>query len=112
MASSTFARKALLAADRRLSRAKGRTKQIRKVTDGEPKAHIEHGQAQFAYPPPPRAIRETLRALKRYTCQRISINTFVLDESYHLHTFIGNLTKVNGGRVLCAHRNILANRFW
>jgi uncharacterized protein with von Willebrand factor type A (vWA) domain len=72
------------------------------ITDSEPTTHIEHGQAKFAYPCFPQTICETLRAVKRCTHQRITINPFVLDESYHRQAFIDNVTTINGGRVLHA----------
>ena len=66
-----------------LSRQSG-TKQIIMVTDGEPTAHIEHGEAYFQYPPSPITIEETLKEVMRCTRDGIRINTFMLDESYYL----------------------------
>src|SRR3954470_21078098 len=48
---------ALLLARKQLSRQTG-TKQIIMVTDGEPTAHIEGGEAYFQYPPSPITIEE------------------------------------------------------
>jgi uncharacterized protein with von Willebrand factor type A (vWA) domain len=90
---------ALLIAEQLLSRHQGGTRQIIMITDGEPTAHIENGRAQFAYPPTPMTIRETLKAVKRCTAKNITINTFMLDESYYLRAFMDQVSKINGGRV-------------
>ena len=90
---------ALLIAERLLAREQGGTRQIIMITDGEPTAHIENGRAQFAYPPTPMTIRETLKAVKRCTAKNITINTFMLDESYYLRAFMDQVSKINGGRV-------------
>ena len=93
---------ALLTAEKLLEREPSATKQVLMITDGEPTAHIENGNAQFAYPPTPRTIRETLRAVRRCTSKRITINTFMLDESYYLRAFMDEVSKINGGRVFYA----------
>jgi uncharacterized protein with von Willebrand factor type A (vWA) domain len=90
---------ALLIAEKLLARHQGGSRQIIMITDGEPTAHIEHGRAQFAYPPTPMTIRETLKAVKRCTAKDITINTFMLDESYYLRAFMDQVSKINGGRV-------------
>jgi len=90
---------ALLIAERILAREQGGSKQILMITDGEPTAHIEQGRAQFAYPPTPQTIRETLKAVQRCTRSNITINTFMLDESYDLKAFMDQVSQINGGRV-------------
>lgn len=90
---------ALLIAEKLLAREQGGSKQILMITDGEPTAHIEHGRAQFAYPPTPQTIRETLKAVKRCTRSNITLNTFMLDESHYLRAFMDQVSKINGGRV-------------
>ena len=89
---------ALMMAEKMLARHTG-TRQIIMISDGEPTAHLEHGRSQFAYPPSPVTIRETLKAVKRCTKQNITINTFMLDRNYYLKEFVNQLTKLNGGRV-------------
>ena len=74
------------------------TKQIIMVTDGEPTAHIEHGEPYFQYPPSPITIEETLKEVMRCTRDGIRINTFMLDESYYLRSFVERMMRVNGGR--------------
>ncbi len=88
---------ALLLARRQLERQAG-TKQVIMITDGEPTAHIENGEALFQYPPSPVTIEETLREVARCTRAGIRINTFMLDESYYLRDFVERMTKLNRGR--------------
>ena len=44
-----------------LARHKGGNKQIIMITDGEPTAHLEGSQPEFAYPPTRRTLQETLK---------------------------------------------------
>ena len=88
---------ALLLARKQLSRQTG-TKQIIMVTDGEPTAHIENGQALFSYPPSHATIEETLKEVMRCTRDGIRINTFMLDESYYLRSFVEQMMRINRGR--------------
>src|SRR6266540_202731 len=88
---------ALLLARKQLARQSG-TKQIIMVTDGEPTAHIEGGEAYFQYPPSPVTIEETLKEVMRCTRERIRINTFMLDETYYLKSFVERMMRMNKGR--------------
>jgi uncharacterized protein with von Willebrand factor type A (vWA) domain len=90
---------ALLLAERLLGKHNAGTKQIIMISDGEPTAHLEHGKAQFAYPPTPETIRATLRAVRTCTQKNIAINTFMLDANYYLKAFMDQIAKINGGRV-------------
>jgi len=90
---------AFMIAERLLAKHRGGTRQILMISDGEPTAHLERGRSQFAYPPSPITIRETLKAVKRVTQQEITINTFMLDRNYYLKEFVNQLAKINGGRV-------------
>ena len=90
---------ALMLAEKMLAKHRGATRQIIMISDGEPTAHLERGRSQFAYPPSPITIRETLKAVKRVTQQDIRINTFMLDRNYYLKEFVNQLAKINGGRV-------------
>ncbi|MCX6023888.1 MAG: VWA domain-containing protein [Chloroflexi bacterium] len=85
-------------AQRLLGKHKSGSKQIIMISDGEPTAHIEHGQVYFGYPPSPRTIQETLRAVRSCTRDSIVINTFMLDRSYYLKEFVDQITKINRGR--------------
>ena len=90
---------AFMMAEKLLAKHKGATRQILMISDGEPTAHLERGRSQFAYPPSPVTIRETLKAVKRVSQQKIAINTFMLDRNYYLKEFVNQLAKINGGRV-------------
>ena len=88
---------ALMLARKQLAHQSG-TKQVIMVTDGEPTAHIEGGEAYFQYPPSPITIEETLKEVMRCTREDIRINTFMLDESYYLRSFVERMMRMNGGR--------------
>lgn len=90
---------ALLLAEKLLAKHSQGTKQIIMITDGEPTAHLENGRPVFAYPPTPTTINKTLRAIRLCTSKNITINTFMLDQSYYLKAFVEQMTKINGGRV-------------
>jgi uncharacterized protein with von Willebrand factor type A (vWA) domain len=99
---------ALLLARRQLNRQSG-TKQIIMVTDGEPTAHIEGGEPYFQYPPSPITIEETLKEVMRCTRDGVRINTFMLDESYYLRSFVEQMMKVNGGRAFFTNADSLGD---
>ena len=81
-----------------LSRQSG-TKQIIMIPDGEPTAHIsKSGDVFFNYPPVRETIEATLGEVMRATREGIRINTFMLDASHALQTFIEQLTAINKGR--------------
>ncbi|MCH8814593.1 MAG: VWA domain-containing protein [Chloroflexi bacterium] len=90
---------ALMLAQKHLARHSAGTKQIIMISDGEPTAHLEHGRSYFAYPPSPITIRETLKEVRRCTKKGITINTFMLDSNYYLKEFVGQIAKMNKGRV-------------
>lgn len=90
---------ALLLAEKLLAKHTGGTKQIIMISDGEPTAHLENGQAQFAYPATPETIRATFKAVKHCTTRGIAINTFMLDSNYYLKAFMDEIARINGGRV-------------
>ena len=90
---------ALLLAERLLAKHDVATKQVIMISDGEPTAHLEKGQAQFAYPPTRATIRETYKAVKRCTQKGIAINTFMLDANQYLREFMDDIARINGGRV-------------
>jgi uncharacterized protein with von Willebrand factor type A (vWA) domain len=88
---------ALLLARTQLEKQSG-TKQIIMVTDGEPTAHIERGEAIFQYPPSYATIEQTLLEVQRCTRAGIRINTFMLDESPYLQDFVKRMMSMNRGR--------------
>jgi uncharacterized protein with von Willebrand factor type A (vWA) domain len=85
---------------RRLLARQTGTKQIIMITDGEPTAHFEQGMAEpfFSYPPVKETVDATLREVVRCTRDNIRINTFMLDPTGHLRTFVEKLTRLNKGR--------------
>jgi len=89
---------ALLLARRMLGRHHG-TRQIVMITDGEPTAHLlEDGEVFFKYPPVPATVEATLQEVLRCSREGIRINTFALDATGHLCTFIEKITQLNRGR--------------
>jgi len=81
-----------------LSKQRG-TKQIIMITDGEPTAHIlPNGSPYFAYPPSRETVELTLNEVAACTRDQIRINTFMLDATPHLTSFIEKITEMNGGR--------------
>ncbi len=90
---------ALILAEKKLAKEHGGTKQIIMISDGEPTAHLEEGYPYFEYPPNPTTIAKTLLAVKRCTQKNITINTFMLDRSPYLRSFMDKIAKMNGGRV-------------
>jgi len=90
---------ALVLAEKKLANHPGATKQVIMISDGEPTAHLENGEAQFAYPPTPETLRATMNAVKRCTRKGIAINTFMLDASDYLRAFMDEIARINGGRV-------------
>ena len=85
-----------------LGRAKCSNKQIIMITDGEPTAHMEDGEAQFAYPPTRRTLQETLKEVQRCTREGITINTFMLERSEMLAAFVEQMARINRGRAFFA----------
>ena len=79
---------ALIIARQLLGRSNGGNKEIVVITDGEPTAHIDNGQVEFAYPPTLRTVQSTLREVGRCTREGIVINTFMLERSRYLSEFV------------------------
>jgi uncharacterized protein with von Willebrand factor type A (vWA) domain len=96
--SGTNLQHALMLSRKLLAREKGGTRQILVITDGEPTAHLEGGQAYFSYPPSYRTELETLKEVRRCTQENIIINTFMLENNYQLVNFVDRMTRINRGR--------------
>lgn len=89
---------ALLLSRRMLAREHG-TKQIIMITDGEPTAHLlPDGEVFFSYPPVRETVEATLTEVARCTREDIRINTFMLDATGYLKSFVEQLTRLNQGR--------------
>lgn len=82
-----------------LAGARGNTKQIIMISDGEPTAHTEGDELVCQYPPAPRTISETLKEVRRCTRQGITINMFMLDRNSSLVQFVSQMNKINRGKV-------------
>jgi uncharacterized protein with von Willebrand factor type A (vWA) domain len=87
---------------RLLARHAGGNRQILMVTDGEPTAHLEGEVADFNYPPTRRTVEETLKEVQRCTRERIVINTFMLERSPWLTSFVEQMARINRGRAFFA----------
>jgi uncharacterized protein with von Willebrand factor type A (vWA) domain len=85
-----------------LARHAGGNRQILMVTDGEPTAHMEGDEADFSYPPTRRTVEETLKEVQRCTREDITINTFMLERSSWLMSFVEQMTRINRGRAFYA----------
>jgi uncharacterized protein with von Willebrand factor type A (vWA) domain len=90
---------------RLLGKHPARNRQLIVVTDGQPTAYFAGGRLQCEWPLSfggisARAAAETLREVERVTRQGIVINTFMLDDSPGLRSFVDRLTRINKGRAL------------
>ncbi len=90
---------ALMLAEKLLAKHQQGTRQIIMITDGEPTSHLEDGRPVFGYPATPATISKTFKAVRSCTTRGITINTFMLDQSYQLRAFVDRMSKINGGRV-------------
>jgi len=89
---------AFLLSRRMLARQTG-TKQIIMITDGEPTAHVlPDGNVFFNYPPVSETVEATLGEVAKCTREGIRINTFMLDATSYLRSFVEKLTRMNRGR--------------
>lgn len=92
-----------------LASQRGKDRQIIVITDGEPTAHMVDGEVSFNYPPTPETFEATLREVIRCTRDDITINTFLLEQTPYMAEFIGDLMRVNRGRVIDASPNRLGS---
>lgn len=91
---------ALALARRHLGRHPGLEPVVLVVTDGEPTAHLEDGEAVFWWPSLPETIEATVHEVDALTRARAPISTFVLGDDPGLRRFVEALARRNGGRVL------------
>ena len=90
-----------------LARHHGVNKQIIMITDGGPTVWFEEGEWQFGYPPNPFAEQQTLLEVQRCTRERITINTFMLEDDRWMVAFVNQLSSINHGRTFYADKNNL-----
>lgn len=86
---------------RRLLRADPEARpQLLMVTDGEPTAHLEGGEPQFAWPPEPETLRRTLAEAQRLSGVGATLNVFLLDHDPGAAQFVEHMVRQVGGRIL------------
>jgi uncharacterized protein with von Willebrand factor type A (vWA) domain len=90
---------ALMLAGRHLRRHPGAEPVILVVTDGEPTAHLENGEALFWWPPLPETVQATVQEVDHLTRYGATLNFFMLGEDPGLQRFVGAVAQRNGGRV-------------
>jgi len=86
-----------------LHRHPGQNQNIIVVTDGQPTAYFSRGRLYCEWPLSfggisMRAAQETLKEVERATQRKITINTFMLDDSPSLRAFVDKMTQLNRGR--------------
>ncbi|HYB97916.1 MAG TPA: VWA domain-containing protein [Candidatus Limnocylindrales bacterium] len=86
-----------------LSRHPAATQQMIVITDGQPTAYFHEGRLFCEWPMSigglsTRATVETLKEVERVTRRGVRINTFMLDDSPPLRSFVQRMTAINKGR--------------
>jgi len=73
------------------------------VTDGEPTAHLlRDGSPYFDWPPSPETLELTMAEVDKMTRRRATLNIFMLADDERLTSFVDEVARRNGGRVLRA----------
>jgi uncharacterized protein with von Willebrand factor type A (vWA) domain len=90
---------AFLLAGRLLAEHPRAVRQVIMVTDGEPTAHLEDGDAVFNWPPLAETVQLTLAEAMRLSRSGVRMNVFMLEESAGLVHFMERLARVAGGRI-------------
>jgi uncharacterized protein with von Willebrand factor type A (vWA) domain len=88
----------LMAARQLLGQSHGTNKQIIMITDGGPSVYRMGNDWIFDWPPPPEAMLQTLREVKRCTRENITINVFMLWDDPTLKHFVNQMATINRGR--------------
>lgn len=78
---------------------RGYRRQIFLITDGEPTAHRERGAVFFQFPPHPKTLQRTLRAVKNLLPQNIALSVFLLSQEKSNLLFIDELAQQGSARV-------------
>ena len=98
----------LMVARRLLARSRGSNKQIIMITDGGPTVYQRGGSWTFDWPPPPEALMQTLREVRRCARENITINVFMLWDDPYLKHFVNQMATVNRGRAFYTDPDDLA----
>jgi uncharacterized protein with von Willebrand factor type A (vWA) domain len=98
----------LMVARRLLARSRGANKQIIMITDGGPTVYQRNGTWAFDWPPPPEALLQTLREVRRCGRENITINVFMLWDDPYLKHFVNQMANINHGRAFYTDPDDLA----
>src|SRR5438874_353092 len=90
-----------------LAKHHGVNKQIIMITDGGPTVWYENGEWLFNWPYNHLAEQQTLLEVQRCTRERITINTFMLEDDRWMVAFVNQLSSINHGRTFYADKNNL-----
>jgi uncharacterized protein with von Willebrand factor type A (vWA) domain len=99
MVQGTNLQHALKLAGRHVRRHPGAEPVVLVVTDGEPTAHLEDGEAHFQWPTLPETVRATLVEVDQLTRYGATLNLFMLGEDAGLRRFVDAVARRSGGRV-------------
>ncbi len=103
MVQGTNLHHALMLAGRHIDRHPEHEPVVLIVTDGEPTAHLQRdGRSWFDWPPSPETLEVTLAEVDKMTRRHAALNIFMLADDIRLTSFVDNVAKRNGGRVLQA----------
>ena len=103
MVQGTNLHHALVLAGRFLDRRPEHTPVVMVITDGEPTAHLRRdGRFWFDWPPSPETLELTLAEVDKMTRRGATLNVFMLADDERLSSFVDEVARRNGGRVLRA----------
>ena len=91
---------ALQLAGRHLRRHSDADPVVLVVTDGEPTAHLEGGEALFSWPSVRETVQATVAEVDQLTRYGASLNIFMLGEDPGLRRFVDAIARRSGGRVM------------
>src|SRR5271170_5289885 len=103
MVQGTNLHHALVLAGRFLDRRPEHNPVVIVITDGEPTAHLRRdGRFWFDWPPSPETLELTLAEVDKMTRRHATMNIFMLADDERLTSFVDEVARRNGGRVLRA----------
>src|SRR6266851_1138457 len=103
MVQGTNLHHALVLAGRFLDRRPEHNPIVLIITDGEPTAHLRRdGSFWFDWPPSPETLELTMAEVDKMTRRRATLNVFMLADDERLISFVDEVARRNGGRVLRA----------
>src|SRR5215472_14577889 len=103
MVQGTNLHHALVLAGRFLDRRPEHNPIVMIITDGEPTAHLRRdGSYWFDWPPSPETLELTLAEVDKMTRRHATLNIFMLADDERLSSFVDEVARRNGGRVLRA----------